>query len=130
MTRFTADSAADEYYSYTQNQVQNVTKLIRRSCFLLAAAGVIGLAGCSHSPMQTESPSTAIDSERSTILLVSLEDGSFVRQTVELDADICVKAVESSTTTCLTQGEAIVNNSGVLVGYEMIPATIELQGFN
>lgn len=62
-----------------------------------------------------------------TILLVSREDGSIVRQTINLDADICVKSATSATTTCLDEGDAIFNGAGVLVGYEMHQTTIELQ---
>ena len=61
---------------------------------------------------------------------MTLDDGSIVRQSIDYDADICIKVVASPTTTCLTQGEPIVNNHGVVVGYEMRPRTIELEGIN
>lgn len=103
----------------------------------VAALAFSGMAACSNAPVQTEmaaESSAAItqisDSEHSTILLVSLDDGSIIRQTVQLNADICVKALDSPTTNCLTQGEPIVNNRGVVVGYEMSAETIELHGRN
>lgn len=101
--------------------------------FILIALGLTFLAACSHAPVQTDvanSAATATDGDHSTILLVSLEDGSIVRQTVALDADICIKSLDSTVTNCLTQGEAIMNNLGQIVGYEMHPETIELQGLN
>ena len=112
-----------------------MANFFKSSCLVVAALALAGLTACSHAPIQsetkTESSAEVVqtsDAEHSTILLVSLEDGSIVRQTVELGADICVKALESATTTCLTQGEPIVNNSGIVVGYEMLAETIELQG--
>lgn len=107
----------------------------KTSYLAVTALAFASLAACSHAPLQTETTAESSaevvqtsDAEHSTILLVSLEDGSIVRQTVELGADICVKALESSTTTCLTKGEPIVNNRGIVVGYEMSTETIELQG--
>lgn len=73
---------------------------------------------------------TISDSNSDTILIVGLEDGSFVRQTVALGADICVKQLDNPTTTCLRQGDAIFNGMGVVVGYEMLSETIELQSKN
>ena len=109
----------------------------KTACSAIAILGLVGLAACSTAPVQTEltaEPSAAVvrtsDTEASTILLVSRADGSIVRQTVQLGADICVKALESSTTTCFTQGEPVVNNRGVIVGYEMLAETLELEGFN
>ena len=81
----------------------------------------VALAGCGLGQSLPE------ETDHSTILLVSLEDGSIIRQTVNLDADICVKSLIDTTTSCLTQGDPIVNADGVLVGYEMDPTTVELQ---
>lgn len=100
---------------------------------ILISLALTFLAACSHAPVQTEAVNGATPesgASHSTILLVSLEDGSIVRQTVALDADICVKSLDSTVTNCLTQGEPIVNNLGVIIGYEMLPETIELQGLN
>ncbi len=62
-----------------------------------------------------------------TILLVSLDDGTVIKQTVNLTADLCFKLNSSSETTCLTQGEAIVDpDTNAIVGYEMIEDKIDL----
>ena len=100
---------------------------------LLIVLSLVGLAGCSVAPVKSDSSTElakSADIDYSTILLVSLNDGSIIRQTVNLEADICMKALDNATTTCLSKGEAIVNNLGVVVGYEMIPETIELRGRN
>ncbi|NNE34934.1 MAG: hypothetical protein HKN13_06845 [Rhodothermales bacterium] len=70
------------------------------------------------------------DIEYSTMLLVGLDDGTFVRQTVALDAEICVKDLNDARTTCLKQGDAITNSQGVVVGYHMVAETIDLTGTN
>ncbi len=62
-----------------------------------------------------------------TMLLVSLDDGTVIKQTINLTADVCFKMNSSSETTCLTQGEAIVDpDTNSIVGYEMIEDKIDL----
>ena len=62
-----------------------------------------------------------------TILLVSLEDGSVIKQTIISDADLCFKMNAESSTTCLTQGEPLIDpDSNTIIGYEMIEDHIEL----
>lgn len=110
-----------------------VQKCLSNTRSLLAALGLVGLAGCGVAPAQPDSSvelAKNADVDFSTILLVSLNDGSIIRQTINLDADICIKMLENVTTTCLTKGGAIVNNLGVVVGYEMISETIQLHGHN
>ena len=108
-----------------------MSKLLINSRFTAVAAGLVLLAACSNAPFQTQvvdsSAANAVENH-STILLVSLEDGSIVRQTVNLDADICMKSLGSTETNCLTQGDPVVNDAGIVVGYEMLPETIQLQG--
>jgi len=96
----------------------------------LAALVFAGLGGCGHAPVQPESAAIAEEARHSTLLLVGLEDGSIVRQTLALDADVCMKELNNSTTRCLTRGDAILNSEGLIVGYEMVSETIELRGKN
>jgi hypothetical protein len=67
------------------------------------------------------------DSQRETILLVSLEDGSVIKQTIFSSADLCFKKSSDSLTTCLTQGAPVfASDSNTIIGYEMIEEHIEL----
>lgn len=63
-----------------------------------------------------------------TILLVSLEDGTVVKQVIHhVDAEICFKKINDSTTTCLIQGAPIIDAAtNETIGFEMIENTIEL----
>ncbi|MBT8088691.1 MAG: hypothetical protein KJO01_00635 [Gammaproteobacteria bacterium] len=64
---------------------------------------------------------------RETILLVSLEDGSVIKQTILSGADLCFKMNAESSTTCLTQGAPVFDPaSNTIIGYEMIEDHIEL----
>jgi len=84
----------------------------------LAAAIVLSL-GCSATPPVTD--------HHETLLLVSLQDGSVIQQTVSLDADICFKTNGVSATTCLTRGEPIFDgDAGAIIGYQMNSTQIEL----
>ncbi|MDH3546241.1 MAG: hypothetical protein OEN22_04040 [Gammaproteobacteria bacterium] len=62
-----------------------------------------------------------------TMLLVSLEDGSVIKQTIDGHADVCFKQISDSATTCLTQGDAIIDPAtNAVIGYEMIEDHIDL----
>jgi len=62
-----------------------------------------------------------------TMLLVSLEDGSVIKQSIDGYADICFKQSSSSSTTCLTEGDAIVDPAtNTVIGFEMIEDHIDL----
>jgi uncharacterized protein YcfL len=88
---------------------------------LLACA--LALVGCSASPTTAQQPPLA----RETVLLVSLEDGSVIKQTIESSADLCFKSSTASSTTCFTQGAAIVSpETNVVIGFEMIEDHIDL----
>jgi hypothetical protein len=64
---------------------------------------------------------------RETMLLVSLEDGSVIKQTIMSSADLCFKMNAESSTTCLTQGAPVIDPaSNSIVGYEMIEDHIDL----
>lgn len=80
------------------------------------------LAGCALAPAAGQLPAATGE----TILLVSLEDGTIVRQTVDLGAELCIKEAAASMTTCLSRGEPVFNESGTLVGYEMHSDVIDL----
>ena len=67
------------------------------------------------------------DRQHETILIVSLEDGTVIKQTISVDADVCFKMNSSSATTCLTQGEPIIDPvTNTIIAYEMIEDHIDL----
>lgn len=95
------------------------------------------LAACSTQPSAPDALASlddrtpllriADDAPRETILLVSLDDGSVIMQTIQTPANICFKQNSSSTTTCLTQGAPIFDaGSDTVIGYEMIEDEIQL----
>jgi len=66
-------------------------------------------------------------SSQETVLLVSLEDGSVIMQTIHSTADLCFKMNNDSTTTCLTQGAPVYDPAThTIIGFEMIEDQIEL----
>ncbi|MGB5334556.1 MAG: hypothetical protein WBN07_02965 [Woeseiaceae bacterium] len=76
-----------------------------------------------HQAAVTLSP----DSAHETVLLVSLEDGSVIMQTIQSSADLCFKKNSDSATTCLTQGAPVYDPvTDTLIGFEMIEEHIEL----
>ena len=102
--------------------------------FALASVLLLGACG-----MNTTAPDIANNasaptpndleqySQRETTLLVNREDGSVIRQTIDVDADFCFKHISSNETTCFRQGDAIINpETDLIVGYEMIEDHIEL----
>ena len=61
------------------------------------------------------------------MLLVSMDNGTVVKQTVNIDADVCFKQNSASSTTCFSQGSAIIDPStNAVIGYEMIEDHIDL----
>lgn len=96
----------------------------------------IGLAACS-APTTVSRPAPEFaqqidvtlspESSRETVLLVSLEDGSVIMQTIQSSADLCFKKNTDSTTTCLTQGAPVYDPAtNRVIGFEMIEDQIEL----
>ena len=64
---------------------------------------------------------------KETILLVTLEDGSVIMQTISSSADICFKYNTESSTTCLTRGEPVIDASTQqIIGFEMLEDRIDL----
>lgn len=102
----------------------------------LNVIGIVATAvmsfGCSTVPTtQPEIPSAtdlaAKASPHKAILLVSLDDGSVVMQEIQSHADVCFKVNSQSTTTCLAQGEAVLEpGTNSVIGYEMIEMQIDL----
>lgn len=102
----------------------------------LLIALVATLGACSSTAV-TPAPATqfnhgsavsqSYEPQRQTLLLVSRNDGSVVMQTIYSNADVCFKNNSESSTTCLTQGEPVIDPySNTVVGYEMIEEHIEL----
>lgn len=77
--------------------------------------------------LQAPVPSTTSRLQPEAILLVSLEDGTVIKQTISVDADVCLKESTSSSTLCFTQGDAIFDAAtNTLIGFEMIEERIDL----
>lgn len=101
--------------------------------WLALAAITVFPAGCSTNTGQRQS-SLATDvivpvtqAAAATTLLVSLDDGSIIKQFINVGADICFKQNSASATTCFSQGNAIVDpHTNEIVAYEMVEAHIEL----
>lgn len=67
------------------------------------------------------------DASRETVLLVSLDDGSVIKQTIRSSADLCFKKNSESATTCLTQGDPVFDPiTNAVIGFEMIEDHIDL----
>lgn len=78
-------------------------------------------------PITAHTPLSAAAAPRETILLVSLEDGSVIKQTISSDAELCFKMNSESSTTCLTQGAPVIDPAtNTIVGFEMIEDHIDL----
>jgi len=66
-------------------------------------------------------------SQPEAMLLVSLEDGTVIKQTISVNADVCLKESTSTSTLCFTQGDAIFDAAtNTLIGFEMIEERIDL----
>lgn len=61
------------------------------------------------------------------MLLVSLDDGTVIMQTIESPASVCFKLNSETSTTCLLQGAPLVDPAtDAVIGYEMIEEKIDL----
>lgn len=100
--------------------------------FLLATAILLSACAVQHPeiPMANDPHPGFSDGEAAatrTILLVSLDDGTVIRQSIDVDAEICFKQNSARLTTCFSQGAAIVDPSTQeIIGYEMIEDQIDL----
>ena len=101
---------------------------------ILTTAVLLGAcAGSTVSPSSVDGlvTQTAVsmtqESPRQTMLLVSLNDGSIIMQTISSSADVCFKKNSDSATTCLTQGAPIMDpDSNTVIGFEMVEEHIDL----
>lgn len=94
---------------------------------LAVVLGACSTSGVNPALGQEVAVSVSEELPRETILLVSLEDGSVIKQTIISGADLCFKMNAESSTTCLTQGEPVIDpDSNTIIGYEMIEDHIEL----
>lgn len=112
-----------------------MNKMIGFACInvalMLAACGSHPPAPDAVASIRSEMPLMRVsdDALGGTILLVSLEDGSVIMQTIQTSADICFKQNSSSSTTCLTQGDPVIDpRTSSIIGFEMIEERIQLVG--
>jgi len=109
-----------------------MTSLCRLAALLLPLA----LGACSmNAPHPAPTNSVAIppalevspNPGGGAMLLVSLDDGTVIKQVIDIHADICFKQNSSSSTTCFTQSEPIVDaTTNTIIGFEMIEDRIDL----
>ena len=105
------------------------------ACLPLLTA-VVATYGCSSNPVDSQPvynstmpfvSNVSYDGAARTVLLVSLEDGTVIKQMINVDAEICFKQASSSATTCLTEGTPIVDSvTETVIGIEMIENQIDL----
>jgi len=86
------------------------------------------LSACSTSNPQYSDPvEESLIYGNETMLLVSLGDGSVIMQTIPGHADVCFKKNSDSSTTCLTRGEPILDQSQTkVIGFEMTEDQLDL----
>jgi len=93
--------------------------------FLVVASGIHAAP-----PPDAAEPTVTSATEGSpheAMLLVSLEDGTVIKQAIDVDADVCFKQNSSTSTLCFTQGDAIVDPAtNTVIGFEMIEERIDL----
>lgn len=94
---------------------------------LVACSTTVPTATPSNPAADLTAASIADESNHEAILLVSLDDGTVIKQTISVNADVCFKQNSNSSTTCFKQGEPIVNNAtNTVIGFEMIEDHIDL----
>ncbi len=95
---------------------------------LLGACGATGVTSSSLDPIGlSASEILSSATTRDTILLVSLDDGSVIMQTIDGSADLCFKQNSDSSTTCYTRGEPVIDpTTNTVIGFEMIENHIDL----
>ena len=96
---------------------------------MLLAAAILG--ACAHGVAPQAGRAVAPDAEVSpnneAMLLVSLDDGTVIMQTIESAAQVCFKLNSETSTTCLSRGAPLLDPStDAVIGYEMIEEKIEL----
>lgn len=97
---------------------------------VLLAAALLGACAYTTQPQATTglAKAPAVEPSRSeALLLVSLDDGTVIMQTIESAASVCFKLNSETSTTCLLQGAPLVDpTTDAVIGYEMIEEKIEL----
>lgn len=103
-------------------------KLLVSIAFPIAlVASACTIQGPDSEPANTARATTAAVAPHETVLLVSLDDGSVIKQTIHTNADLCFKVNSESATTCLTQGEPVIDPAtSAVVGFRMIEDRIDL----
>jgi len=109
---------------------------MRLQCSLSILILMPVLSGCGSNASIPQSASAAAEPTATrvtyvappeTLLLVSLEDGSVIKQIIDSDADICFKQNSDSATTCLSEGDPIIDAAtNEIIGFEMIENHINL----
>ncbi len=96
----------------------------------LATLALLALAaGCVTQPGQMSNPASQTSSAKpkTTLLLVALDDGTYVKQEISVDADVCMKKNGDSVTTCYTEGSPIHDpRTSAIIGYRMEKTSIRL----
>ncbi len=82
------------------------------------------VSACASRPEHATVP----ESDGNALLLVRLDDGNIVKQTISSDADICFKQNQSSETLCFSQGEPIRDpDTDRIIGYRMTKSAVNLR---
>ena len=102
---------------------------------LVAVLATCGCSSYSTTPPPASTSSMPLASQVSygtadqTVLLVSLEDGTVIKQMIDVAADICFKQASNTATTCLTEGAPLIDSmTDTIIGIEMIENQIDLVG--
>ncbi len=95
---------------------------------LLGACGATGVTSTSVEPISLSASEILLSATmHDTILLVSLDDGSVIMQTINASADLCFKKNSDSSTTCFTRGEPVIDPAtNTVIGFEMIENHVDL----
>ncbi len=95
-----------------------------RSANIVLLALILLASACATPP---ESAAVS-ESDNSAMLLVRLNDGTIVRQTISSEADICLKQNQFPETMCFSQGEPIRDpHTDRIIGYTMTKSTVNLR---
>lgn len=95
--------------------------------FVLCACSVNASSPMRTDPASMAATDVAYESAHEAMLLVSLDDGTVIKQTINVAADVCFKQNSNSSTTCLSQGEPIIDAAtNRVIGFEMIEDHIDL----
>ena len=82
------------------------------------------VCACASQPDSTTGP----ESDGNALLLVRLNDGNIVKQTIRSDAVICFKQNQSPKTLCFSQGAPIRDPAtDRIIGYTMTKSAVNLR---